>query len=63
MGHGCDGVQPVWREALPVPDSRSAQQRSGQLYHIGSPCAQHGYDYAERGICKNSGRNKPHSPF
>ena len=19
MGHGCDGVQPVWREALPVP--------------------------------------------
>lgn len=33
------------------------------LFRIGSPCAQHGYDYAERGICKNSGRNKPHSPF
>ena len=38
-------------------------QRSGQLYHIGSSCAQHGDDHAERGICKNSGRNKPHSPF
>ena len=25
MGHGCDGVQPVWRKALSVPDSRSAQ--------------------------------------
>ena len=28
MGHGCDGVQTVWRKALSVPDSRSAQQRS-----------------------------------
>ena len=45
------------------PNSRSAQQRSGQLYHIGSPCAQHGDKHAERGICKNSRRNKPHSPF
>ena len=34
-----------------------------RLYHIGSPCAQHGDNHAERGICKNSRRNKPHSPF
>ena len=63
VGHRCDRVQFVWRETVSVPNSRSAQQRSGQLYHIGSPCAQHGDNHAERGICKNSRRNKPHSPF
>ena len=63
VGHRCDRVQFVWGEAVSVPNSRSAQQRSGQLYHIGSPCAQHGDKHAERGICKNSRRNKPHSPF
>ena len=39
------------------------QIKSWELYHIGSSCAQHGDNHAERGICKNSGRNKPHSPF
>ena len=52
VGHRCDRVQFVWGEAVSVPDSRFAQQRSGQLYHIGSSCAQHGDDHAERGICK-----------
>ena len=42
MDHGCDGVQPVRRKALSVPDSRSVQQRSGQLHHIGSSCTEHG---------------------
>ena len=37
------------------------QIKSWELYHIGSSCAQHGDNHAERGICKNSGRNKPHS--
>ena len=35
--------------------------REGEL--IGSSCAQHGNHHAGRGICKNSGRNKPDSPF
>ena len=35
----------------PILDLHS--KRSGQLYHIGSSCAQHGDDHAERGICKN----------
>ena len=45
------------------PDSRSAQQRSGQLHHIGSSCTQHGNHHAGRGVCKDPGRNKPDSPF
>ena len=42
-------------------DSRSTQQRSGQLYHIGSSCTQHGDHHAGRGVCKNTGRDKPGS--
>ena len=51
------------REALPVPDSRSAQQRSGQLHHIGSSCTQHGNHHAGQGVCKDPGRNTPDSPL
>ena len=52
-----DGVQTVWRKALSVPDSRSAQQRSGQLHHIGSSCTQYGNHHAGRGVCKDPGRD------
>ncbi len=45
------------------PDSRSAQQRSGQLYHLRASCTQHGNQYAGRSVCEDSGRNKPDSPF
>ena len=55
MGHRCDGIQLVWGETVSVPDSRSAQQRSGQLYHIGSSCTQHGNHHTGRGVCKDSG--------
>ena len=34
MGHRCDRVQFVWQETVSVPDSRSAQQRSGQLHNF-----------------------------
>ena len=38
----------LFGEKLYLSDSRFAQQRSGQLYYIGSSCAQHGDDHAER---------------
>ena len=38
------------RETLFVPDSRPAQQRSGQLYHLGATCAEHGDDHVGRGV-------------
>ena len=46
VGYGCNGVQPIWREALSVSHSRSAQQGSGQLHNIRSSSAEYGDDYA-----------------
>ena len=61
VGHGGNRVQLVWGETVSVPDSRSAQQGSGQLYYLGSSCTQHGDHHAGRGVCKDTGQNKPHS--
>ncbi len=63
VGHRCDRVQFVWGEAVSVPNSRSAQQRSGQLHDFRPSGTEHGDDHAGQGVCKNSRRNKPHSPF
>ena len=42
MGHRRDRVQLVWGEALFISRPRSAQQRSGQLYHFGPSRAEYG---------------------
>ena len=46
--------QLVWRKALSVPDSRSAQQRSGQLHDFRPSGTEHGDDHAGQGVCKDS---------
>ena len=42
MGRRRDSVQLVWGEALFISRPRSAQQRSGQLYHFGPSRAEYG---------------------
>ena len=44
----------LFGEKLSVPDSRSAQQRSGQLHDFRPSGTEHGDDHAGQGVCKDS---------
>ena len=50
VGHRCDRVQPVWAEAVSLPNSRSAQRISGQLYHLRPTGSEYGYYHAGQGF-------------
>lgn len=63
VGHRCNGVQPVWWEALPVTHSESAQQRSGQLHNFRPSDIEHGDNHAGQDVRKDTWWHKPNSSF